>query len=216
MTLSILLITLACSSCGQTVKETDKESKDLNPKSAAAGYVNNLATPKVPYEKNPKTPSKESLESLNLLPFEALNIEINNIEGGKHIKIYKKGSLLFNGWTIQLFKGNEHRFRYTHYTNGLADWQIGYFDNGELDHDFHMKDGVNCGSARMWQKGGCPYIDTYFLEGGIGDGPAYAWHVNCSLSRDALFDNDKLLYEVKFDAEGKIVARQGEIPEKYN
>ena len=191
--LSILLLAILTSCHGQVV------DKNLD----------------VPYGHTPATPSKESLDMLNLIPFEALNIEMRKSKGGNQIRIYTKDNMLFDGWTIQLFKDNEHRFRYTHYANGLADWQIGYFDNGELDHDFHMKNGMNCGSARMWQKGGCLYIDTYFLEGGINDGPAYAWYENCVLSRDALFDKDRMVYEVKFDREGNIVEKYGEIPEKY-
>ena len=215
MTFSIMLITLMFSCCGQTDNKTDKVSKDLNPKTSNFGYLNSLISLTVPYEKNPKTPSKEYLESLDLVPFEALTIDKIKTKSGQRIRNYKKDSQLFNGWTIQKFNKNEHRFRYTHYTMGFADWQIGYFDNDELDHDFHMKDGVNCGSARMWQKGGCLYIDTYFLEGGIGDGPAYAWYENCRLSRDALLDNGRILYEVKFDHEGNIIEKQGEVPEKY-
>ena len=169
----------------------------------------------VPYGQNPKTPSKGSLDILHLIPFDALSIEVRKRDDGKQIRVYSKDNKLFDGWTLQLFNDNEHRFRYTHYADGLADWQIGYFDNGELDHDFHMKNGVNCGSARMWQKGGCLYIDTYFLEGGINHGPAYAWHENCVLSRDALFDKDRMVYEVKFDSEGEIVEKNGAIPDKY-
>ena len=187
------MITLVCSCSGQSTKEIFE----------------------VPYEKNPKTPAKEYLDSLNLVPFELMNIEIRNSEKGNLVRIHTKDSLLFNGWTIQLFENNEHHYRYVHYSAGLADWQIGYFDNGELDHDFHMKDGENYGSARMWQKGGCFYIDTYFLEGGINDGPAYAWHANCILSRDALYDHDRFVYEVKFDTDGNIVQQKGVIPEKY-
>lgn len=213
----LLLLTTLLSSCiGQSDKETEKGSIKLKSETLTSGDLNSLATLKVPYEKEPQTPSKESLDSLDLIPFETLVIENKSTEGSNHIKYYRKDSQLFNGWAIQIFNENEHRFRYTHYANDLADWQIGYFDNGELGHDFHMKDGMNCGSARMWYKGGCPYIQTYFLEGGIGDGIAYAWHENCILSRDVLFKNGSILYEVKFDQEGKVVEKFGEIPEKYN
>lgn len=169
----------------------------------------------VPYGKTPSTPSMEDLEALNLIPFEELVIEMKEMEVGKRIRIHKKDFILFNGWTKQLFEDNEHRFRYTHFKDGFAVWQIGYFDNGELDHDFHMKNGMNFGSSRMWQKGGCLYISTHFKKGGINHGHAYAWHENCVLSRDALYDKDRIVYEIKFDTDGEIVEKLGKIPEKY-
>ena len=164
----------------------------------------------IPYERNPDTPSKGYLDSLNLVPFESLMIEEKKNGGHILVRIHR-----LNGWTVQLFENSEHRFRYVHYSSGLADWQIGYFDNGELGHDFHLKNAMNCGSIKMWQKSGCLYIDTYFLEGGINEGPAFAWHDNCVLSRDALIDHGRTVYEVTFDKNGNIVEKNGAYPAKY-
>ena len=99
--------------------------------------------------------------------------------------------------------------------DGLVVWQVGYYDTGEIDHDFHMKNGFNMGSQRMWNKGGGLYIDTYFLEGGIQHGPQKRWYGNGQLAMDAFFRNGTPIYEVLFDTDGTVVNAKGKLPEAY-
>ena len=130
-------------------------------------------------------------------------------------RIYSNKNGLYNGWAVKVFSDTEHKYRYTKFEEGLSTWQIGYFDNGDLGHDFHMKDGKNYGSQRMWHKGGTLYIDTYFLEGAVQHGKQLRWYGNGVLARDALYDNNQLVFEVEFDLEGNPTKKTGKLPTKY-
>ena len=170
---------------------------------------------RVPYDENPPTPQKAFLESLSKISYNELEVKEKWLEKGKKIRIHSLRGVLFSGWAYQVFTDTDHRYRYTKIEQGLAVWQIGYFDNGDLDHDFHMKAGYNKGSQRMWRKGGKPYIQTYFLEGGISHGPQLRWHANGQLARDALYEKGIALYDVILSPDGKVVEFKGEIPAKY-
>ncbi len=169
----------------------------------------------VPYHRHPETPPQELLEKVSTLNAEKLKTKQLEGEAGRRVNFYYLEGIPFSGWAYQLFEGNKHRYRYTKFEEGLPVWQIGYFDNGQLDHDFHMKDGRNMGSARMWMRDGKPYIDTYFLEQGLMDGPQQRWHSNGQLARDAWFIRDSLVYEVLFDRDGVITERKGAVPQKW-
>lgn len=136
-------------------------------------------------------------------------------EGNRTIRYYTLKNQPYSGWALQLFENNEHKYRYMKFEQGLTVWQIGYYDNGDLDLDFHLKDGVNCGSQRMWRKHGAKYIDTYMAEGGKQEGIQLRWHANNILAREAMFDNGKAVYEVLFNTQGAVTKTSGKVPEKY-
>ena len=103
----------------------------------------------VPRENNPKTPKQDRLEPWVKVNFQELAENLDTLDSGKVVRVYSRDGNLFSGWAKQIFEVNEHRFRCMYFQEGLVEWQIGYFDNGDLDHDFHMKDGNNFGSQRM-------------------------------------------------------------------
>ncbi len=170
---------------------------------------------KVPYGMHPETPSKTLLDKLDRVDYDSLSITEEYAEEGKIIMHFSLNGKPFNGWSSKVLDNTDHRYRYTKFEDGLVVWQIGYYDNGDLGHDFHMKDGRNYGSQRMWYKGGGLYIDTYFLLGGYEQGNQRAWHSNGVLSRDAFFEKGKLVYEVRFDGQGNVIYKSGDVPKMY-
>lgn len=170
----------------------------------------------VPYGPSPETPSLTLLDKVVDIDFDSLTEKKETRPDGKIIRIYSLDGKLFNGWALKIFPDTDHRFRYIKMEEGLMTWQVGYYDNGDLDLDFHHKNGYNTGSQRMWRKQGHPYIDTYFLEGAILHGPQLRWHGQGIMARDANFDNGTLIYEVLFDEKGQIIEKKGKVPPKYN
>lgn len=166
----------------------------------------------VPYGENPATPSQALLDKLLLISFDSLTEEVLKAKDGSIIRTFSLDQKPYSGWAIQVFPDTHHRYRYTKYEAGLPVWQIGYYDNGRLDHDFHMKGGQNYGSQRMWRGDGSPYIDTYFAEGGIQHGPQKRWYDNGILARDAQFQHGELVYEVLWNKDGKITEEKGMVP----
>ena len=169
----------------------------------------------VPYHPNPEIPSQKALNAVTATDFDDLTEKKEVVSSSKTIRYYYQNEQLFSGWVLKIFSDTEHRFRYMKIDKGLIVWQIGFYDNGDLDFDFHHKDGHNVGSQRMWRKAVEPYIDTYFQEGGIQHGPQYRWHGKGVLARDALFENGQLVYEVLFDQQGEITQKTGDLPPKY-
>ena len=190
---AILAGILAIASCGQ-------RSSSLN---------------EVPYGENPVLPGMDELESLSELDFSELtviDIELNEERSGKMHVLNGKPYI---GWVRQLFPENEHRFRYMLMEDGLIAWQVGYYDDGTPDMDFHMKNGLGKGSQRMWYKSGGLYVETYYKDGGIQHGPQKRWYGNGKLAMDAMFENGEPVYEVLFDKDGSVVNAKGDLPEEY-
>ena len=181
---------------------------------SACGLESRIAS-EVPYGESPTMPSQEVLDQLVSVPYQSLEVREDRSNPQKRIRTYYLDGELFSGWSKQIFLDSDHRYRYVKYENGIAVWQLGFYDNGNPDVDFHMKDAYNCGSQRMWLKEGSLYVDSYFLEGGIPHGKQMRWHFNGALARDALFNQGEVVYEVLFDQEGGITERKGEVPEKY-
>jgi len=171
----------------------------------------NLTLGPVPRNQNPDIPKKEVLDALDLVRFDDLKEMQLLIGEGRAKRVYALKEEAFTGWVIKIFTNTNHKFRYTKFEKGEAVWQIGYFDNGDIGHDFHMKNGLNYGSQRMWRIGGDKYIDTYFLEGGVQHGQQFRWHADNILAREALFDQGKLVYEKLFDKKGKLVEEKDEV-----
>lgn len=169
-----------------------------------------LNTMPVPYQAKPPIPTMEALDDLDLTDQTALTIEETRDSLGIITRQYFLKDLPFSGWTKAVFLDTDHRYRYVRYESGFPVWQIGYYDNGEIDHDFHIKNGKNKGAQRMWNKGGQLYIDTYFEEGGIQHGKQYRWYGDGTLARDAEFSHGKLIYEILYDKTGKETTRKGE------
>jgi hypothetical protein len=172
-------------------------------------------TNEVPYGENPETPTQQELEEKMPIVYDSLFVTDSTInDKGRVVRLHKINGKRFNGWAKQVFQDNDHRDRYTKIENGIVVWQIGYYANGQLDHDFHMKDGFNVGSQRMWRSNGDPYLDSYYLEGGVPDGIHKRWHADNILARMATFENGDLIYEVNYDQNGNVTRSTGKAPKK--
>lgn len=159
----------------------------------------------VPYQiTEPKIPSLNILFST--VNFDYTLLEIKNIksEGHKIIKYHYYEGDLYNGWAKMIFD-NSHKYRFVKIENGLITWQIGYFDDGNIDHDFHMKNGINLGSQRMWTAKDMLYIQNFFVNDGKLHGIQKRWHSNGNLAYEANYDYGKLLSEISYDLNGVII-----------
>jgi antitoxin component YwqK of YwqJK toxin-antitoxin module len=150
----------------------------------------------VPYGLNPKTPLQKDLIEVSRINNDSLKFQNGTA--------YLNGRI-FDGWTYQVFENNDHRYRYTKFENGKKVWQIGYYANGILDHDFHVFNDKNKGSQRMWRGDGSPYIDNFFLEGGIMHGVQKRWHSDNKLAMESKYDEGKLIYKKEYDELGNFI-----------
>jgi hypothetical protein len=153
----------------------------------------------VPYGPSPATPSQEDLIKVSRTPHDSLVM----MEGLAHLR-----DQIFEGWTYQIFPDNDHRYRYILYKKGRKVWQIGYFANGILDHDFHVYHDKNKGSQRMWRANGSPYIDNFFLEGGILHGIQRRWYADYRLAMESKYEEGRLIYKKEYDETGNLINKK--------
>lgn len=168
----------------------------------------------VPREVDPSTPTYELLAREVTQDFNSLEQEVVQLNPMETTRVYRLDGELYTGWTYQEFFDTEHRHRFTKFENGTPIWQIGYFDNLTLGHDFHMKDGYNYGSQKMWHSDGSVYINSYFLENEVQHGIQRTWSKE-HLVRDALFDHGKLIFDARFDDLGNMIQLEGSLPSNY-
>ena len=162
---------------------------------------------------HPKTPSQEYLETLCEIDATELRrqVEPNAISTVE----YFFGDQLYSGWACQVFTDTDHRYRFSRYENGVLVRQIGYFDNGNLGHDFSMQNGNSIGSERMWRRDGNPYVRNYYLAPGVKHDYQRRWEAGGHLVYEALFEKGKEIYAVSFDGDGNVISGRGDVPEKW-
>jgi antitoxin component YwqK of YwqJK toxin-antitoxin module len=114
----------------------------------------------------------------------------------------------YSGWSCSILSNNIHRYRYEQYENGVMIRRIGYYDNGNIDADFRMKNCKNYGPSRMWRYESGMYIDEFYSEPGVPNGIHRRWHDNGMLAREALYENGILLTEKEFDRNGKLITKK--------
>lgn len=180
----------------------------------ACGQYSNTVPDQVPYGKSPLTPTQEALEAKEPMDAQVLTESRFFDDEGRATSRFYLNDAPYSGWSYQEFTETDHRHRYTRYEEGWRVWQIGFYDNGQLDHDFHMMKGRTLGSERMWRRDGKPYIDYYYSEVGAMDGFQRRWHVNDILAREGLYEEGKLIYELLFDYDGEITDSKGSPPNK--
>jgi len=163
---------------------------------------------KVPYDHNPETPSQLVLDSLAVLPMDSLVKKDVEITQDRKQVFYTLNDRAYTGWATENLLSSHNRIRYYQIDSGFVNWQIGYFDNGQLDCDFHALDGFNHGSQRMWSRDGTPYVNLNSIMD-KKHGLQQRWHPNGQLDWQAEYVNDSLLYEVKYTPEGKIKSFDG-------
>ena len=163
----------------------------------------------VPYGVDPETPSQKLLDSLAQLKMDALSNEMIDMAPGVQQRFYRLDGKPFTGWAQQNFKDSHNRTRYFKVDSGWVCWQIGYFDNGQPDCDFHALNGKNHGNQRMWTYNGTPYINTNSLNG-KNHGIQRRWHSNGNLEWYAEYDHGQAIFEVFYNKQGKIARFSGE------
>lgn len=149
----------------------------------------------VPRQRDPETPSKQALDALNPSPVSEVEVEMIFDENKVGLNHYSQESMPFSGWLYQEFPEDSHRHRYLLVENGVVTWQIGYYENGRLDFDFHVWREKGWGSHRMWYEDGSPYINYYYSKPGVKDGLQRRWNGKGELVLKLLYDNGELVSE---------------------
>jgi antitoxin component YwqK of YwqJK toxin-antitoxin module len=91
--------------------------------------------------------------------------------------------------------------------------KIGYYSNGNLDHDFRSEDGKSIGCERMWRENGDPYVEAYYSAPGIKDGYQRTWQADSILVMEALCEDGEIIYQINYDIDGNITNQKGNKPE---
>jgi hypothetical protein len=157
----------------------------------------------VPYGENPEIPAQATLETLATLDFKELEDEPVEINAERKQHFYRLKGEPYTGWAKHDLLAENQRMRYIKIDSGYVVWQIGYFDNGNPDCDFHALNGLNHGSQRMWKRDGQPYIDTYSLND-VPSGTQRRWHPNGQLEWKAVYENGVNIEEVFYSPEGEV------------
>lgn len=93
------------------------------------------------------TPVQDSLISWCETNYVDLKIKEDDIN---EQKIYYKNIRPFSGWACSNDPESNHQYLYFQFKNGELKRKIGYFSNGNIDHDFSVLDGKSMGCERMW------------------------------------------------------------------
>lgn len=160
----------------------------------------------------PKSPSRDSLESLCTVDMGELKRKFKMLNAKSHTRYYLNDEL-FTGWACLTDPENEHKYRYAQYDSGQLIRQIGYYANGQIDHEFSMKGERRIGRERMWMIDGHLSLDQYYSAPGEMHGYQKGWHSNHVLAREALFDSGTFIYKKSFDENGTLIQLIGEVPE---
>lgn len=166
--------------------------------------------------KNPRTPSQKLLKSLNPIDNRSLNVEHMKSAEGRTQRVFLKDGKRFNGWTTDYNDQIDISTKFFKYVNGLVEWQIGFYNSGELNLDVRKTDGLNYGHQRFFNKQGFQYIDGFYSEPGKADGVQQSWFADGKIARDALYNKGEIVYDVMFDqTTGKVNEYHGTLPDKY-
>jgi hypothetical protein len=151
------------------------------------------------------TPSRDSLDKYCAL--EIKYIERRQKNNLNECDLYYLNERLYSGWACAIIAGNRHKYRYEQFDSGKMIRRIAYYDNGQVDADFRMKSCKNYGPSRMWLYDGKMYIDEFYISPGVKHGIQKQWHDNGVLARESKFEKGKLLFEKRFDRNGKEISQ---------
>ncbi|MDX1409326.1 MAG: hypothetical protein R3330_14365, partial [Saprospiraceae bacterium] len=144
------------------------------------------------------------------VPLQTLTRQVAAGKSGQDL--YLDDDKLYSGWACRVFPGNDHRYRYIQLHNGEIIWQIGYYANGQRDHDFRLRDGRSIGHERMWMADGKPYILYYYSEPGKMHGLQRRWHDNGVLAWEAWYEHGHEISARHFDRNGNLTNSGGGAP----
>lgn len=158
----------------------------------------------------PSSPAQIELDHSCDVDASEIRRKNNKINGG--VDMYYVNDKAFSGWGCSVDPTNDHKYRYSLYKDGRLIWQVGYWANGQIDHDFRSKEGVSLGSQRMWMSDGWPYIENYYSAPEVKDGLWRRWFANHQIAYQAVFEEGQLIYEIEWDEGGNISNSQGQVP----
>lgn len=157
----------------------------------------------VRYTVDPETPRQSLLDSL--VTHRLSDFEERMVTVAPHVKnrFYLLDGKPFSGWSFQELEDYQ-QIRYYKIDSGFVSWQIGFFENGQVNCDFHSKRGLNHGNQRMWSEDGTPYINTNSING-ESHGYQRRWYPNGQLEWEAQYENGKLIWEKNYDGSGSLI-----------
>lgn len=175
--------------------------------SSCNGQMNeNQIHPTEEWELALSTPTKDSLDGWCQVHADSLvRIHLSDISS---CEVYFLQEKTFTGWACSVLPDNRHKYRYEQFENGIMIRRIGYYDNGQVDADFRLRNCQNYGPSRMWLYHGGLYIDEYFSKPGVKHGVHKRWYANGQLAREAKYEDGSLIYERLFDSTGKSLPRE--------
>lgn len=150
------------------------------------------------------SPSKDSLDQLCSVDIKDI-VRIQKDSLNPCDLYYYQGQLL-TGWGCEIIPNHPHKFRFEGFEKGRMIWRVSYYDNGQIDGDFRMKDCKNYGPSRMWLYNGDLYIDEFYAAPGIKHGVQRQWHSNGVLARESLYDNGTQIQQKTYDRNGILIA----------
>lgn len=201
----------------QTQQTMPAEEQDMPRQKVASerfGY-DDVSLDEIDRGLNPRSPSQKLLKSANPVGHRTLNVEHMQNEEGRTQRVFLSNGKRFNGWSVDVNMQADVRTKYFKYVNGLVEWQVGFFDTGELTIDQRKTNGLNYGHTRFWNKKGEVYINGFYSEPGKAHGPQQSWFKDGTLARDGLYEHGEMLYDIMFDESGKITEHHGTLPKKY-
>ena len=152
------------------------------------------------------TPRKDSLDKCcNIEIKEMIRKQKDSLNG---CDLYYFQNELYTGWACEIIPDYRHKYRYEQFVNGKMIRRIGYYDNGQLDADFRMKNCKNYGPSRMWLYDGKMYIDEFYIAPGVKHGIQKRWYDNGVLAKESKVENGKIVYEKKYDRSGNFITKE--------
>lgn len=110
-----------------------------------------------------------------------------------NVRTYYLDGKPFSGEARQCFDEHPLAFEYE-IKNGLVVSMQGFYENGELERDFHFKDGKEHGIFRMYYTGGQIYIEEAFYLG-QPHGMFKRWYRDGRLAHEKVYEMGKLISE---------------------
>ncbi|MEM7103976.1 MAG: M14 family zinc carboxypeptidase [Bacteroidota bacterium] len=158
-------------------------------------------------------PAQDSLETICKQDF----LELEKLQKDRTTPYdrYMLNGKLFSGCSKQVFENNKQQYRYSFIQNGILQRQIGYYVNGQVDHDFNLVDGLPHGPERMWMSDGHLYIEHHY-ENGKQEGYQRRWHSNHVLAREGYYRDGVAAFDLFFDPEGELIEAESILPSVVN
>ncbi len=149
---------------------------------------------------HPQTPPLDSLLDLCTIHIDSIHrIPRSSEQGGSD---YYRNGVPYNGWACSIDSTNRHMYRISNIQKGKLVRQIGYFSNGQVDHDFKATNGLGIGSNRMWMEDGHIYVQYYYSSPGVKHDTSVRYYKNHQIALLEVYDSGRLLQKTEWDTSG--------------